>query len=88
MLTKSKDQELFDSKVEVEELAMQLADMLGAALYFAGVKENRMQEAVEAYLNAIDEVFENEDIEKMGYEDIVRTIKYLQRNKGYLFRNI
>ncbi len=86
MLTKEKDQELFDSKIEIEELAMQLADMLGAALYFAGVKENKMQEAVEAYLEAIDEVFEDEDGE-MGYEEIIQVIKYLQKNRSYLFKN-
>lgn len=26
------------AEIEIEEIAMQLADMLGAALYFAGVK--------------------------------------------------
>ncbi len=86
MLTKNKDQELFDSKIEIEELAMQLADMLGAALYFAGVKEDKMQEAVEAYLDAIDEVFEDEEGE-MGYEEIIQVIKYLQKNRSYLFKN-
>ena len=85
MLTKLQDQELFDSKVEVEELAMQLADMLGVALYFAGVKQDKMQEAVEAYLDAIDEVFEDEDGE-MGYEEIIKVIKHLQKTKKHLFK--
>ena len=86
MLTKLQNQELFDSKVEIEELAMQLADMLGVALYFAGVKQDKMQEAVEAYLDGIDEVFDDEEDGEMGYEEIIKVIKHLQKTKKHLFK--
>ncbi len=86
MVTKEENQELFDSQLEAQELAMQLADMLGAALYFAGVKKEKMQEAVDAYLNAIDEVFANDPEGEMGFEEIIKVIKHLQKTKKYLFR--
>ncbi len=86
MVTKEENQELFDSQLEAQELAMQLADMLGAALYFAGVKKDKMQEAVDAYLNAIDEVFAKDPEGEMGFEEIIKVIKHLQKTKKHLFR--
>ncbi|NPA82166.1 MAG: hypothetical protein GXO31_06110 [Epsilonproteobacteria bacterium] len=86
MVTKEQNQELFDSQIEAQELAMQLADMLGAALYFAGVRKDKMQEAVDAYLNAIDEVFEDDPEGEMGFEEIIKVIKHLQKTKKHLFR--
>ncbi len=86
MVTKEENQELFDSQLEAQELAMQLADMLGAALYFAGVKKDKMQEAVDAYLNAIDEVFADDPEGEMGFEEIIKVIKHLQKTKKHLFR--
>lgn len=86
MVTPEENKELFDAELEIEELAMQLADMLGVALYYAGVKKSNMQEAVDAYLNSMDEIFGNEkdDIE-YGFEEIVKVIEYMKANRGDLF---
>ena len=73
-------------EIEIEELAMQLADMLGAALHYAGVKDEKMKDAVDAYLEAIDEVFEDEEGE-MGYEEIIKVIDYLKKTRPNLFKN-
>lgn len=84
MITKESNEELFNAKTEIEELAMQLADMLGAALHFAGAKKNKMRDAVEAYLDGIDEVFDNEEGE-MGFEEVVKVIEHIKKNHPNLF---
>lgn len=69
---------------EIEGLSIQLADMLGAALHFAGVSQNNIPKAVEAYLNGIDEVYGEEDGE-MGFKEIVSVINHLKDTKSDLF---
>jgi hypothetical protein len=75
-----------DYQVEIEELSVQLADMLSVALHFAGVKKPKLEEALDAYLDEMDEVLgENEDAE-MGFDEIVKVIKHLQKTKLDLFK--
>jgi hypothetical protein len=78
------NEELVRAEFEIEELAMQLADMLGAALYFAGVKKDNIQQGVDAYLEGIDECLEGEEGE-MGFEEVVQVITHLQRTRPNLF---
>lgn len=83
-MSNSQEEALQEVELEIEELACQLADMLGAALYFAGVKEDNMQKAVDAYLNGIDEIFDDEE-GVMGFEEVVQVIKHLQKTRKDLF---
>ncbi len=69
---------------EIEDLTIHLADMLEATLHFAGVKEDKLEEAVKAYINGLDEVFEDDDGE-MGYREIVEAIEHLKSTKSELF---
>ncbi len=69
---------------EIEDLTIHLADMLEAVLYYAGVKEENIEKAVKAYIDGLDDVFEDDDGE-MGYKEIVEAIEYLKRNKPELF---
>jgi len=69
---------------EIEDLTIHLADMLEATLHYAGVKDEKLEEAVKAYINGLDEVFEDDDGE-MGYKEIVEAIEYLKNNKSELF---
>jgi hypothetical protein len=74
------------AEIEIEEMAMQLADMLGAALYFAGVKKEDLPKAVDLYLKGLDEVFEDEDEDsEMGFEEVVQVIEYLKSKHPKLF---
>ncbi|BCD61986.1 MULTISPECIES: hypothetical protein [Nitratiruptor] len=83
---KSDKEKLDEAEFEIEELAMQLADMLGAALHYAGVPDSKMAQAVEAYLNGIDEVF-GDDLEgEMGYEEVIKVIEHLKKTRPELFR--
>jgi hypothetical protein len=85
-MVKPDDKKLFEAELEIEELAMQLADMLGVALYYAGVKKENMQNAVDVYLNSMDEVFGDDmgDTE-FGFEEIIKVIEYMKANRGDLF---
>jgi hypothetical protein len=69
---------------EIEELAVQLADMLGAALYFAGVKKDRIKEAMDTYIEEIDNFFKDDD-GQMGMDEMIALIKHLKKSKPQLF---
>ena len=84
MGTKHANEELANAEIEIEELSMQLADMLAAALHFAGVKKNKLPKAVDYYLAGIDEVFGEEDGE-MGFEEIIEVIEHLKKTHPELF---
>lgn len=87
MANKSLNDELIEAEFELEEIAMQLADMLGAALYFAGVKKDDIPDAVDAYLQGLDKVFENdEDIAEMGFEEVIEVIESLKSSHKHLFK--
>ena len=86
MEAKELQKELERAEVEIEEMAMQLADMLGAALYFAGVKKEDLPKAIDLYLKGLDEVFDDEDEDsEMGFEEIIEVIKFLKTKHPKLF---
>jgi len=76
--------EIRELQEELEDLTIHLADMLESTLHFAGVKEESLEDAVKAYIDVLDEVFENDDGE-MGYQEIVKTIEFLKLKKPILF---
>lgn len=71
-------------KEEVEELTIHLADMLEATLHFAGVSDENLELGVKSYIEALDEVFEDDNGD-MGYKEIVRVVEYLKKKKPLLF---
>ncbi len=72
-------------KSEIEDLTIHLADMLEAVLYYAGVKEKNLELGVKAYIEALDEVFDENDDSDMGYKEMVEVIEYLKKKKPQLF---
>ena len=70
---------------EIEDLTIHLADMLEATLHFAGVKEDNLEEAVKAYVDGLDEVFDDDEDGEMGYQEIIKVIEYLKNSKPKLF---
>ena len=76
--------EVTELREEIEDLTIHLADMLEATLHFAGVSDDNLEDAVKAYIDALDEVFDDEDGE-MGYQEIVKTIAYLKETKPLFF---
>ena len=86
MEAKELQRELEKAEIEIEEMAMQLADMLGVALHFAGVKKDDLPKAIDLYLKGLDEVFEDEDEDSdMGFEEIIQVIEYLKTKHPKLF---
>ena len=77
--------EVSELKAEIEDLTIHLADMLEAVLYYAGVKEKNLEKAVKAYIEALDEVFDDEEDGDMGYREMVEVIDFLKKNKSELF---
>ncbi len=78
---------LEEAEFELAEIAMQLADMLGAALHFAGVKEGKIPDAVDAYLQGLDTLFDDdEETAEMGYEEVIQVINSLKVTHKQLFR--
>ena len=78
---------LEEAEFELDEIAMQLADMLGAALHFAGVKEENIPDAVDAYLEGLDSIFDDdEENAEMGFEEVVQVINSLKTTHKHLFR--
>ena len=78
---------LEEAEFELDEIAMQLADMLGAALHFAGVEEEKIPDAVDAYLQGLDSLFDDdEETAEMGYEEVIQVINSLKTTHKHLFR--
>lgn len=80
------DYEIKDYQEEIEELSVQLADMLSVALHFSGVKKAKMEEALDAYLDEMDEVLGEDDDATMGFDEIVKVITHLQKTRADLFK--
>ncbi len=76
--------EIRELQEEIEDLTTHLADVLEAALHFAGVQEESMEDAVKAYIDVLDEVFEDDDGE-MGYQEIVKAVEFMKLKKPLLF---
>jgi len=73
-----------EDDVTLEEMSAVLQEMLRAALYFAGVKKNRLDDAAEIYLDAIDEVFGDDD-GMLGIDEIIKVVEYVKKENPDLF---
>ena len=76
-MSKEKIKELEE---EIEELSIQLSDMLCVALLLSGVKEKYIQEALDAYIDNLDE----ESIE-YGVKEILQNIENLKSTHSKFF---
>lgn len=74
------DKQIKELKEEIEELSIQLSDMLCVALRLSGVKEEVLQEALDSYIELIDE-----ESEEYGQEEILANLEKLKATKPKLF---
>ncbi len=79
-------EKLNEAEREIEELSTQLVDMLEVAFYFAGLKKENFKNAIEIYLNGIDEYYANNEDGEMGVDEIIEVIKHIKKRKPELFR--
>ncbi len=78
-------EKLNEAEKEIEELSTQLVDMLEVAFYFAGLKKVHLKNAIEIYLNGIDEYYANNDDGEMGVDEIIEVIENIKKTKPELF---
>lgn len=69
---------------DLQDLQYELSVVLEAMLLYAGVERQRLEEAVEAYIECIDKVLENS--EKEGVDEILAVVEYLKTHKKELFK--
>lgn len=72
-----------DYDVTMEDLSYELEIMLEALLLNAGVKNECLQKACDLYIENIDDVLENTDIQ--GPESILMVVEFLKKNHKELF---
>lgn len=65
---------------EIEELSIQLSDMLCVALLLSGVKEEKIQNALDAYIDNLDD-----ESAEYGIKEILQNIENLKVTHPALF---
>lgn len=73
-------QRIKELEEEVKELSIQLSDMLCVVLLLSGVKEECMQEALDAYIEGL----EDESVE-YGVKEILQNIENLKQTHAQFF---
>ncbi|PAF42309.1 hypothetical protein [Helicobacter sp. 11S03491-1] len=71
-------------KIDFEDLALEVIDMLGVALYFAGVKPHNIEKAIDIYLQELDKPDEETSY---GQKEIIKVIEGLKTKYKTLFRD-
>lgn len=65
-----------EKELEISELALEVIDMLGVALYFARAKKDKIQTLIELYMDELDCVDENLPYNQ---EQMIKLIHTLQK---------
>ncbi|WP_270965568.1 hypothetical protein [Campylobacter upsaliensis] len=68
---------------ELEDLRCELSIVLEAMLLYAGVKKDKLEKAIELYIDNIDSVLENSQSE--GVEEVLEVVEYLRKHHGECF---
>lgn len=73
-------------EMSLEEMALEVIDMLGVALIFAGAKKEHIQKLIECYSSQMDKFYESlpEDA-PYGRDEIVEIIKSLKNDYPHFF---
>lgn len=71
---------------DIEQVALEVMDMLGSALYFAGAKEECIDELIELYPKQIDKYFAKlpQDAE-YGQKEMIDIIQSLKKDYPKFF---
>lgn len=73
----------YNIKEELEDLRYELSIVLEAMLLYAGVKRDKLEKAIECYIDSIDEILANKEDE--GVDDILLVVEFLKANHKELF---
>ncbi len=73
----------YNTKEELQDLQYELSIVLEAMLLYAGVKKTKIEEAIECYIDCIDDVCSKST--KEGVDEILEVVEYLRNHHGNLF---
>lgn len=73
-----------DSQISIQELATQLIDTLSVALYYAGVKKDKLEDALECYEALLDSL-EYDEQSPYGVDEMIQSIEILRQRHKELF---
>ncbi len=78
--------ELPDIEMSLEEMAVEIVDMLGVALHFAGAKKQCVDNLIELYSTEMDKFYEHlpED-SPYGQDEMLEIIKSLKKTYPQFF---
>ncbi|EAI4419931.1 hypothetical protein A0X29_03585 [Campylobacter jejuni] len=71
-------------KNELEDLQYELSIVLEAMLLYTGVKRDKLENAIEAYIDNIDNVLENSN--KEGVDEILEVVEFLKNKYKDFFQ--
>ncbi|EEP3708227.1 hypothetical protein HpCK35_03860 [Helicobacter pylori] len=71
-------------KNELEDLQYELGIVLEAMLLYAGVKREKLENAIEVYIDNIDNVLENSN--KEGVDEILEVVEFLKNKYKDFFQ--
>ncbi|EAH5328513.1 hypothetical protein FS239_04715 [Campylobacter jejuni] len=71
-------------KNELEDLQYELSIVLEAMLLYTGVKREKLENAIEAYIDNIDNVLENSN--KEGVDEILEVVEFLKNKYKDFFQ--
>ena len=74
-------------EMSLEEMALEVIDMLGVALHFAGAKSTHIKELIELYSNQMDQFYEKlpEDA-TYGQQEMIAIIESLRQDYPNFFK--
>ncbi|MBK1971071.1 hypothetical protein JG677_07045 [Campylobacter sp. TTU-622] len=72
-----------DKEQEIKDLTYELNVVLEAMLLYAGVKRNKLEEAIEIYIENIDTILEHST--KEGVDEILEVVEYIREHYKQLF---
>ena len=72
-----------NDEFDFEEMAYEVSVLLEGMLYFAGVKRANLEKAAEIYIENIDEILENSNLD--GVDEPIAVVEYLKKNHKELF---
>ncbi|HEF9185704.1 TPA: hypothetical protein SBV99_000006 [Campylobacter coli] len=71
-------------QMEILFFRRQLSIVLEAMLLYAGVKREKLESAIEAYIDNIDSVLENSN--KEGVDEVLEVVEFLKNQHSELFQ--
>ena len=70
---------------EIRELELEVLDMFEVAFYFAGLKKEHLQDALEHYSDLLESIQDTKDIE-YNAQTIIKIIETIKLDKPMWFR--